>query len=192
MHFRKIYDGVDIQPLLSQLDANPDLWDAHPMRKVAQGSPHSRMSDIWVRYNSYDRLDMNNPTAFNAEHVPVWYPAWRKLPALRPLVFDLTAAVEGEWIGAVLITKIPPGEGIAPHVDRGWHVEQTEKFYLSLRSSPGAEFGCSVEGETERLNPKPGEIWLFDNRKMHWVENNSNEDRITLIVCIRTQMFGRA
>lgn len=145
------------------------------------------MSDIWVRYNRPDRLNPEDPRAFNNEHVPVWYPAWKKLPALRPIIFDLMATVEGEMLCGVLITRIPPGEGIAPHVDAGWHVEYTEKFYLSLKSSPGADFVC----DGERLNPKPGEMWLFDNRKNHWVENDSTEDRITLIVCIRTEMFGR-
>lgn len=190
-HFTKLYDGVDVQPLLSQLESHPELWDQHTMRKLTEGSPHSRMSDIWVRYNSYDRYDPNNRAKFNEEHVSVWYPAWKKLPALRPIIFDLMAFVQGEWLGAVLITKIAPGEGIDLHKDAGWHVAQTEKFYLSLKSSPDSEFICH-EGEREILSPKPGEMWLFDNRKLHSVENNSTEDRITLIVCIRTELFGRA
>jgi hypothetical protein len=77
-------------------------------------------------------------------------------------------------------------------VDEGWHVEYYEKLYLSLRSAPGAEFWCEgSDGFHEKLEPRPGEVWLFDNRKPHWVINHSGYDRVTLIVCVRTRKFGR-
>lgn len=189
-HFTKIYDGVDVAPLLAQLDQYPDLWGTYRHRKMP-GSPHARMSDIWVRYNRLDRFDEANPAAFNAEHIPVWYPAWRVLTALHPILFDLAGAVQCEMIGGVLITRIPPGERIDSHTDQGWHVDQYEKFYLSPKSAPGADFICEHDGVEERFNPKPGEWVLFDNRKRHRVENNSPEDRITVIACLRTAMFGR-
>ncbi|CAD6548626.1 hypothetical protein LMG28727_04865 [Paraburkholderia kirstenboschensis] len=186
-HFLQIASGVDVAPLMSAIDAQPDLWDAHRERKESDGTPHARMSDIWVRYN--DKSRYQDRESFNAEHVPVWYPAWHALPQMRPIIFDLMAKVQGEMLGGVLITRIPPGGGIAAHVDRGWHVEYYDKFYVSLRSAPGAEFFCDHDGTTEALNPKEGEIWRFDNRKNHWVENNSKIDRVTLIVCIRTDKY---
>jgi hypothetical protein len=186
-HFLKIADGVDVLPLMTAIDGKPELWDAHSERKTSAGSPHSRMSDIWVRYN--DKARYKDRESFNAEHVPAWYPAWHALPGMRRIIFDLMAAVDGEMLGGVLITRIPPGGGIAPHVDTGWHVEYYDKFYVSLRSAPGAEFLCDDGGEVEALNPKEGEIWRFDNRKNHWVENRSDRDRITLIVCIRTAKY---
>jgi hypothetical protein len=170
-------------PLLNQIEEHPELWDAHRARKDVDGSPFAGAQDIWVRYNRIERLGH----AFNDEHVPVWYPAWHVLTALRPVVFRLMARVQGEMLGGVLITRIPAGTGIAPHVDTGWHVEYYEKFYLSLKSALGADF-CF---EGARLNPKPGEVWRIDNRHRHWVVNDSAEDRITLIVCIRTNLFGR-
>lgn len=187
--FLKVSEGVDVAPLNAQLDAHPELWDSITLRKTAPGTPHSRMSDIWVRYNdlapffaSGDLSGLNDP------HVPIWYPAWSALPALRPIIFDLMARVQGEMLGGVLMTRIPSGEGIAPHVDRGWHVDYYDKFYVSLKSAPGAVFAC----EGEALNPKVGDIYRFDNRVVHWVENASGEDRVTLIVCIRTDMFRNA
>jgi hypothetical protein len=190
-HFQHIASDVDVAPLMLQIEAQPELWDAHRMRKDSPGTPHSRMSDIWIRYNDIARFDPTNPAAFNGEHIPIWYPAWRALPALRPLVLDLMAHVQGEMLGGVLITRIPPGEGIDRHADNSWHVRQyPDKFYLSLQSAPGANFVCSHNGVEETLCPTTGDIWMFDNRKEHWVENKSNVDRITLIVCIRTELFG--
>jgi Aspartyl/Asparaginyl beta-hydroxylase len=186
-HFELIATGVDVSGVLAELEAAPHLWNAHRRRKDADGTPHAGMDDIWVRYNDCTHAQATDDwTGFNDAHVPVWYPAWDALPNLKPIVFGLMARVEGEMIGGVLITRIPPGGRIDPHTDAGWHVEYYDKFYLSLQSAPGAKFGCDHDGVIEELDPKPGEIWLFDNRKMHWVQNDSTEDRVTLIVCIRT------
>jgi hypothetical protein len=188
-NFQKISDGIDVSGLLAEIELNSNLWDVNNQRKVYKGTPHDRMSDIWVRYNSLEKCN-NDFQLMSNEHVPIWYPAWRLLPSLHKIVFDLMAKVEGEMLGGVLITRVPPGMGISPHVDGGWHVEYYDKFYLTLKSSEGAYFCCDHDG-VERLAPKPGEIWLFDNRKIHWVENESKDDRITVIICIRTAKFGR-
>lgn len=181
-HFLKIAEGLNVAKLNAELEQQPELWGAQAWRKSIAGGPHRDMTDIWVRYNSPEKIGQSG---FTAEHDSVWYPAYDHLPALKGIIFPLMAMVDGERLGGVLITRIPAGAGIAPHVDGGWHVEYYDKFYVSLRSAPGADFCC---GE-ERLNPRPGDVWRFDNRLRHWVENKSGEDRITLIVCIRTHKY---
>ena len=185
-YFLKIGE-IDVQPLLAELEQHPELWGSEGWRKNMAGGPHSGMTDIWVRYNDIAPYRARGDyRGFNDEHDSVWYQAYEKLPALKAILYPLMAAVEGERLGGVLITRIPPGCGIAPHVDAGWHVSYYDKFYVSLKSSPGAKFCC---GE-DVLEPKPGEIWRFDNRLQHWVKNESNEERMTLIVCIRTRKYG--
>jgi hypothetical protein len=180
--FLKIAEGLDVAPLLAEMDARPELWGQYGWRKTCGDGPHREMTDIWVRYNKPEKIGKPD---FNAEHDAVWYPAYQALPSIRGIIYPLMAMVEGERLGGVLITKIPPGAGIAPHVDSSWHVDYYDKFYVSLKSEVGADFCC---GE-ERLNPKVGEVWRFDNRLRHWVENKSGDDRITLIVCIRTHKY---
>jgi hypothetical protein len=178
-------DGcIDVAPLVSLIDSHPELWDAHGLRKNGEGTPHSRMSDIWVRYNDIaPYAAAGDFRGFNDAHVPVWYPAYDVLQsALDPILFPLMARVAGEMLGGVLITRIPADHGIDPHIDIGWHVEYYDKFYLSLRSAPGAIFHCGDES----INPAPGDLYHFDNRREHSVKNDSAEDRMTLIVCIRT------
>jgi hypothetical protein len=191
-HFQKIGDGANVWRVKNQLEAHHELWDQHTIRKTAPNTPHSGMSDIWVRYNDVKKYEESGDyRTFNDAHVPVWYPAWTVIPSLKPIVLDLMAATEGEMLGGVLITRIPPGHGIAPHTDDGWHVQYYDKFYVCIQNDPGATFWCEHDGVKEGLEPKEGEVWLFDNRKLHWVENNSVRDRITLIVCIRTEKYGR-
>lgn len=189
-HFRKILERVDVAPLLTQIESHPELWNQHGARKGEAGSPHRAAPDIWVRYNPIDRLGADR-RQFNDEHVPAWYPAWRALPALRPIIFRLMAEVEGEMLGGVLITKVPAYTAIDWHVDSGWHVDYFDKLYLSLKAPPGARFECDAGGVYESLVPRAGDVWLFDNRKPHAVVNDGPDDRVTLIVCIRTSRFGR-
>lgn len=191
-HFLKIGAGAPAQAIMGQIEDNPLLWDQNTIRKTAPGTPHSRMSDIWVRYNDVTPFKATGDyRTFNDRHVPIWYPAWGSLLALRKPVFDLMAAVQGEMLGGILITRIPPGGKIDPHVDRGWHVDYYDKFYLALQNDPGATFFCQGPDDdaAEGLTPEAGEIWRFDNRMPHWVENNSERDRITAIICIRTNLF---
>lgn len=185
-YFTKIAEGIDVEPLNAEIEQHPELWGAFGWRKKISNGPHAQMTDIWVRYNDVRPFEERGDyRGFTEEHDSIWYPAYKFLPALRGIIFPLIAKVEGERLGGVLITKIPAGHGIASHVDAGWHVDYYDKFYVSLKSAPGAKFCCGDES----LEPKPGECWRFDNRLRHWVQNDSAEDRVTLIVCIRTHRY---
>lgn len=186
-HFHLITQNLDVSALRLQIKRQPWLWDRNDMRKTYAGSPHTQMSDIWLRYNAWSNFDAAHPERFGEEHDSVYYPAWDALPAARTLVFDLMAHVQGERLGGILITKIPPGGEIAGHKDAGWHVEYYDKFYIQLDSGPGAEFWC----EDEAFTPRRGEVYFLDNTKLHGVRNNSaTEDRMTLIVCVRCDRAG--
>jgi hypothetical protein len=192
-HFDMICRGIDVSAVAAEIEAHPELWNQHSVRKTAPGTPHAAMSDIWVRYNDATPFEAGErPWAeFNDIHVPIWYEAWYALPSLQPLVWGLMAEVRGEMLGGILITKVPAGGRIDPHVDRGWHVETYDKFYLQIANPPGCKFWCDHGGVCEELEPRPGDIWLFDNRKMHGVDNDSGGERITVIICIRTELFDR-
>ena len=185
-HFTKITD-YDVSTVRMEIADNPSLWNVNTHRRDGENTPHAQMSDIWVRYRPLDEL--KERADYKAPHFAEFYPAWSALPSLKPIVFDLMKRVEGVMLGGILITKIPPGCGIDAHIDDGWHVETYSKFYVSLQSQPGAVFWCDHDGEREDLEPKTGECWVFDNRKLHGVINRSDRDRTTLIVCIKTDLY---
>lgn len=196
-HFHYLY-STDVSKLKKQLDDNPHLWNQFTLRKKSE--VHKDMEDIWISYNDigpYERGEKDWST-FNDEHEPILYPAFYTLrDSLVPLftelynkVFTRTSSglntlVSKHPLRGVLITKIRPGGKILPHIDRGNHVETTWKYYITINSAPGADFCCEVDGQVERYNPKNGDVYEFDNRKLHWVDNDSNEDRVSLIVCIK-------
>lgn len=162
--------------------ANHDLWNA--FRTRTEQYAHSHVDDIWVRYNAWANYSEQEGLAqFNREHDSVWYPAYARLPALRPILFEVMRFVEGERLGGVLITRIPPGGQVHPHRDLGWHAGYYDKLAVQIAADPKQCFHF----ENEELVTEPGDLFTFDNSKVHWVTNDSDIDRITLIICIRLQ-----
>lgn len=178
MSFLKLPLAVDVSELKASLERNSDLFDEHPERRTSYATPHNGMTDIWVRYNDAARKGVG----FNDEHVPVWYPCINRIPEVIPVVGAVFSGVLGEMLGGVLITKLPPGGRIEKHVDSGWHAEYYDKFYVPIKNAKGSIF-CFEDGVIEA---EEGEVYAFDNSVPHWVENNSDEDRISMIVCVRT------
>ncbi len=173
---------VDVRPMLAALDANPQVWNQHTARLKQYA--HSGVSDIWVRYRSYKDWT-GDLGEFNNAHEAVWYPVADILP-VREIVYKVMTAVEGERLGGVLITRIPPGGSVKPHVDRGWHASHYDKFAIQLAGNAAQGF-CF---KAARLTPLAGDLYAFNNSLTHWVENPSDEHRITLIICIRTRRTG--
>lgn len=173
MKIQRIGEGINVAPMLWALQEHPELWDTHKTRTEDPTSPHHGLSDIWARYAA-DGEDPRGP------HESVWYPCADLIP-VRELVYPLISAVGGTRLGGVLITRIPPGAECKPHTDPGWHARYYDKFAIQIQSAPGQEF--FFEGES--LVTKPGDVFWFDNAHTHWVKNQSQYDRITLIACIQ-------
>lgn len=176
---------IEVQPLLSQIEAHPELWDDFDFRTNSAISPHREMSDIIVRYNARENFQGDRIT-FNEAHESVWYPCIREIPAAIPIALEVMRLVEGERLGMVLITRIPPHKQCYPHRDAGWHARYYDKYAVQLASAPGQAF-C-FEGES--LSADPGEIYSFENSQVHWVTNDTDFERMTLIVSVRNRFTG--
>jgi uncharacterized RmlC-like cupin family protein len=105
------------------------------------------------------------------------------LHPLKETAKTVLEIVGGTELLGVLITKIPPGESVKPHVDSGWHALNTDKYGLSIQANDEQAF-CF---EHQELKTKPGDLFWFYNQHKHWVVNNSNEDRITIIFCVKKE-----
>lgn len=188
-YFQQIAAGMDVAPLLESLKRQPELFDVYKERRLPHGehkSPHHDMTDIWLRHNDRRPFESGQIpwTKFNDPHDPVWYPAHDKLPEARPLIFDVMRMTQAEHLGGILITKLPPGKSIAPHIDRGWHAEAHEKFMVYLQCDDRMAFGFP---ENRTIIAKPGDCWEFRNDIYHWITNQSDIDRIVMIISIRRQ-----
>jgi Aspartyl/Asparaginyl beta-hydroxylase len=170
---------ADTFGLQMELGHSPQVWNTLTMRTEGARSPHRELHDIWVRYNPIENFD-GDVAKFNSEHVAQWYPVIEKLPSARRLAEKIAYDYSAD-IGGVLITKIPAHKMCYPHIDEGWHARTYEKFALQVKGHEKQRF--HVEGE--ELTTVDGDLWWFDNSRVHHVINDSDEDRITLICCLR-------
>lgn len=170
---------VDTKMALAELEANSHLFGEFNARKLAPNSPHSEMIDIWLRYGDIsEMIKTGDYSKISDMHDSIWL---KSLARCKDICFEVMAMVRGERLGGVLITKLPPGGKILPHTDSGWHAEYYDKYYVPIKNDKGAVFGFE-DGDIES---EAGDVWKFDNSITHWVNNDSNSERIAMIICIR-------
>lgn len=179
-NFYKLFQNMDVMPLMMAIQTQPELWNENKLRTTHELSPHTEAEDIWLRFNDLELYE-GNELAMADEHESINYRAFYALPQARTLIFALMAAVQGERLGRCLITKLAPGKKIEAHEDGGSHAEYYERYHIVLQGLPGSNFTC---GE-EQVYMKTGDVWWFDNSVEHEIINNSSDDRIHLIVDIK-------
>jgi hypothetical protein len=191
-NFQKLCSGLNPVPLLSQLATQGELWNQYLVRTSHPRSAHRVVDDIILRYNRYESGE-DFVEKVCSEIAVVDYPAWHKLPHAQAFVFALLGQVQGVHLGRVMISRVPPGIAIPPHSDLIREAELAfpdkvppavyyNRYHLALASAPGSLFRCG----DETVYMEPGSAWWFDNKLEHEVVNNSADDRIHLIVDIRT------
>jgi hypothetical protein len=178
--------NINIVPLMIQVARQADLWKADTyLRDYPQG-PFGDTETIFLRFPPSSVTDMERST--KDQHECVWMDGALHLPAARQMIFNLMATVEGERLGRVMINKLRPGGRIYPHADTPMHAEYWDRFHIVLQSLPGNNFRCG----DETIHMRTGEVWWFQNAVEHEVVNNSADDRIHMIVDIRTQHLAFA
>jgi hypothetical protein len=174
-----IASGADVAELAEQLQ-QPAVWNRNTLRTATYGTPHKASSDIWVRFRAWQDV-LADRAHCTDEHVSVWYPVVADIPAVIPLVGLALKLSDAKALGGVLITKVPAGGCIEPHQDHGWHAEHYRKIAIQVAGNKDQAF-CF---ENIELRPETGDVYEFRNQETHWVVNNSDQDRITLIVCVK-------
>lgn len=178
-HLLPVSRGINILPLSLGLRRNSGLWNQNTARTQDPTSPHREVSDIWARFAGNDYT--------TEAHESIWMPAATLIPEIKLHARAIMGLVGGDALGGVLITRIPPGCQVYPHVDEGWHAKQYDKFALQIASHPQQAFCFEDGGHIS----EPGDLYWFDNSHKHWVTNASPVERITMIVCVKLdKTFG--
>lgn len=176
-HFQYI-GPIDPMGVMIELQRQPDLWNKNEARRTFESSPHSETDDIWLRWVTTDDLDNGKPRDL------AFLQPWYAIPSARAIVFALMTRVQAIQLGAIFITRIPPGGQVKPHVDFGWHANWfNTKVYVALQTNPD----CVNYAEDEQVAMKAGDCWQFRNTVRHSVINAGGDDRISLIVAMRCE-----
>ena len=167
---------LDVWRIREALAAHPELWNRHQGRTAPEDSPHHQVDDIFIRFAA-PGVDTTR------DYDSVWYDPAATMLGVKDAVYDLAQKLRADRIGGILITRIPPGKSVQPHVDRGWHAEYYRKYGIQIASAQGQAF-CF---DGVRFESEPGDVYEFRNDVPHWVVNDSSEERITMIVCLRLE-----
>lgn len=180
-NFYLITKNINVTPLSLELIRQPQLWKEDTyLRDFPQG-PFSDIETIFLRFPPGSVTEAER--AKRDPHESEWMDGALHLPSARPLIFGLMTQVQGERLGRVLLNKIPPMGRIYPHADLPEHSNYWDRFHYVVTSAPGVVFRCGGE----KASMETGDVWWFQNALEHEVVNDSTQDRIHLIVDIRTQ-----
>lgn len=188
-NFMFLAGGIDVMPLMlaiHRLDKSHGVWKEDTyLRDYPQG-PFGDTESIILRFpprsvHETEQALSEHMITFD-QHECVDQPVFKMLPEARPLIFGLMGAVQGERLGRCIINKLKPGGRIYPHEDTPAHAEYFDRFHIVLCGQPGSVFRCV----DEQVCMQTGEVWWFNNALNHEVINNSADERIHLVVDIRT------
>jgi hypothetical protein len=182
-NFHRIADGIAVLPLMHALMRNPQLWNENSFRTEFPNTPHGDVDDIWLRFSDPEKCTTTSNVI--GDDKPIWYPAASILSDAKPIILNLMRGVNAYELGRVLITRLRPGGKILPHRDdAGEYVNMRDiaRYHVVLQGLPGSLYHCG----NETVCMRTGEVWWFNAHELHAVENGSAEDRIHLLVDVRT------
>lgn len=181
---------VDPTKLLIAIKSKPDLWKEDTyLRDYPQG-PFGEIESIMLRFPEKRVFEQQEEVEaykrgehFYDQHESIDYPAYAILSEARQMVMGLMAYVQGERLGRVMINKIASGGKIYPHADTPEHTDYYTRFHIVLQSG----VGCYIRADDEQLEMRGGEVFWFNNKLEHEVVNNSNTDRISMVIDIKVK-----
>jgi len=104
----------------------------------------------------------------------------RMLPTARlkaaPYLRQVLASFGVVWSRSRLM-RLAPGATVPLHADINYHWFTRVRLHIPIRTHPGVAFHCG----DERVHMAAGEAWVFDNWRLHRVENPTDVLRVHLV-----------
>ena len=171
-HFKLIHKDLDPAPYLEEIAGVNDAWalstgrqDKIAVQREALAIPLRGLRKSAI--NGRARRDV---------HETRWTSGAKRFPLacafLRRIAGELDALPS-----RAKIVCLPAGRRVYPHVDRGDYYRVRNRYHFVLKSAAGSW----LKAEEEEVRMREGELWWFDNDKMHEAFNDGEEDRIHMI-----------
>jgi len=93
-----------------------------------------------------------------------------------PYIQQVLASFGVVW-GRSRLMRLAPGAGVPEHADTNYHWFTRVRVHIPVLTRPGVGFHC----DDQVVHMAPGEAWLFDNWRLHHVDNATPEERIHLV-----------
>jgi hypothetical protein len=93
-----------------------------------------------------------------------------------PYLRQVLASFGVVWSRSRLL-RLAPGAVVPVHADVHYHWFYRVRMHVPIVTRPQVQFTC--DGETVHMSP--GEAWVFDNWRLHQVQNPTDAERIHLV-----------
>lgn len=168
----KFISNINVNDLKLKIKELPDqIWHEHTIRQTLF-EPHKHTETLEIMWDM-ESLQTNKIGKTHTNFYKL------KIETFLEIIKPLYESIYGEgYFVRVLLVKLKAKTKIAPHVDNGESLINCKRTHIPIITNDYVTF--TVGGETKCL--KEGEIWEIDNTKEHSVINDSNENRIHLII----------
>lgn len=168
----KFISKIDVGDFKLKIKELPDnIWDEHTLRQTLF-EPHKHTQTLEIMWDM-ESLQTNKIGKIHSNYYKLDMELF--LDKLKG-IYESTYG-KGYFV-RVLLVKLKSNTSIAPHIDNGESLVKCKRTHIPIITNENVEF--TIGGETKYL--KQGEIWEINNTEEHSVVNNSDEDRIHLIV----------
>jgi hypothetical protein len=175
-HLKLIARGVDVRPLLSEIESNSELWYADTTRQE-NISVQRETNAIALRCHADtagedSRVRRAKPLSYQGRPTPMS----EKFPLTSEYV-DQLARIMSATMGRCVLARLEPNGTVYPHADDGLYWLLRDRYHLAIKSVNGSRF--KVGGEEVVM--QAGELWWFDHTATHEAFNDSDEERVHII-----------
>jgi hypothetical protein len=171
----KLHKKYDVSNILNNVKKINDEWNNYTFRQNRQYSerrnPHLYTNTFVIQFHSFD---WNFGDKVNSEVKDV-----DMLDSVSDIVKDLELMCEGVS-GRVLLLKLFAKKDVSEHTDSGEYLSAVRRFHIPIITNDLVSY--TVNGET--VNMKEGECWEINNQRPHSVLNDSDIDRVHLLIDI--------
>jgi hypothetical protein len=167
-------------------DALKIKWDSRPKDYRSQFDVFSESSTVHLRTHKHP--EDHNPTTINEWSMvldcidnPKFVDKFNKTKRLATWIYE---RVGGIAMGRIMIINLAPRGKVDLHIDPLDYFEKYSRYHVPLKTNPGVTF--SGEEGTPQEHMPLGHLCRLNNRLPHRLDNNSDENRIHLLVDIET------
>lgn len=164
-------DDLDISPLCLEVARHMALFGRESWREDYPESPHSGTRSLYLRMPSEITVENVFQSLEVADRDLMLVPAFEH-------AVTVIGAIAHARVARAMIVELAPSGVIAPHPDQGAYAEATDRWHLPIATNACVAFVCG----DEVVNMRAGELWWFDKRQVHSVENHGPTARYHLIV----------
>lgn len=157
--FQRLSVRFDADRMREEIERMPiSAWAAHP--NDIPGNSSIRLISV----NGAQNDDVNGRMAMT--------PNLARSPYLRQILSSFGVV----W-GRSRLMRLAPGASVPQHADINYHWFTRVRLHIPIVTEPEVRFFCGDEA----VHMAAGEAWLFDNWRLHRVENASGHERIHLV-----------